>query len=106
MWEGYPIITKIINELNQWMDQKGYKSFDEIRGIALKDITTVEQLAKEPPKFADIDPSACVGCGKCKKVCMYRAIEQDGKIYKVDRNKCDGCGACQMWCPQHAAILK
>lgn len=106
MWEGYPVITKILDDLNNWMDRKGYQSFDEIRGIALKDITTVEQLAKEEPKFAHIDPKLCVGCGKCEKVCLYRAISQNGKSYTVDQTKCDGCGACQMWCPVKAAVLQ
>jgi dihydropyrimidine dehydrogenase (NAD+) subunit PreA len=106
MWNGYDIITKIINDLNSWMDQKGYKSFDEIRGIALPYITTVEDLAKLPPKFAGIDQDMCTGCGKCEKVCFYRAISKDGGAYKVDKSQCDGCGACQQWCPVKAIELK
>lgn len=105
MWNGYRHITKIINDLNTWMDQKGYRSFDEIRGIALKDITTVEELAKLPPKFADISPDVCTNCGLCQKVCMYRAIsEKDGARW-ADRTKCDGCGVCQQLCPVHAITL-
>ena len=105
MWNGYGHITKIINDLNTWMDQKGYRSFDEIRGIALKDITTVEELAKLPPKFADISPDVCTNCGLCQKVCMYRAIsEKDGARW-ADRTKCDGCGVCQQLCPVHAITL-
>ena len=59
MWNGYGRITQIVNDLNKWMDEKGYSSFDEIRGIALKDITTVEKLAELPPTFAQIEPDAC-----------------------------------------------
>ncbi len=56
MWNGYSAITKMIKDLNDWMDEKGYQSLDEIRGIALGDITTVEELATMAPKFASIDP--------------------------------------------------
>lgn len=105
MWNGYRHITKIINDLNTWMDQKGYRSFDEIRGIALKDITTVEELAKLPPKFADISPDVCTNCGLCQKVCMYRAISKKDGARWADRTKCDGCGVCQQLCPVHAITL-
>ena len=37
MWNGYGQITKILKDLDAWMDQKGYKSFDEILRIFNKD---------------------------------------------------------------------
>lgn len=106
MWKGYGHITKMLSDLNAWMDRKGYRSLDEIRGIALKDITTVEELAKEPPLFASIDPERCVHCGKCKTVCFYRAISESDGVYSADPKQCDGCGACRMWCPAEAITLK
>lgn len=106
MWNGYDRITQIIRDLDLWMDKKGYRSFDEIRGIALPEITTVEKLAELPPKFANIDPAVCTNCGLCQKVCMYRAIsEQNGKRW-VDESKCDGCGVCAQLCPVHAITLR
>ena len=106
MWNGYERITKIINDLNDWMDRKGYKSFDEIRGIALKDITTVEELAKLPAKHAVVDKDTCTNCGLCQKLCMYRAIsERDGARW-ADPGKCDGCGVCQQMCPAKAITLE
>lgn len=106
MWNGYDRITKIVNDLNTWMDQKGYKSFDEIRGIALKDITTVEELAKLPAKHAMVDTDICTNCGLCQKVCMYRAISEKNGARYADVAKCDGCGVCQQLCPAHAITLK
>ena len=106
MWNGYEQITKIVNDLNKWMDEKGYKSFDEIRGIALKHITTVEELAKLPAKHACVDTDKCTNCGKCQKICMYRAIsEKDGARW-ADPALCDGCGVCQQLCPVNAITLK
>ncbi len=105
MWNGYERITKIINDLDKWMDEKGYKSFDDIRGIALKDITTVEELAKLPAKHAVIDAATCSNCGLCQKICMYRAISEKNGARFADKAKCDGCGVCQQLCPLHAVTL-
>lgn len=105
MWNGYQEITKILKDLENWMDKKGYKSFDEIRGIALPSITTVEELAKLSPKFARIDPDECTNCAKCEKVCFYRAISEGDNTRVVDQSLCDGCGLCLQWCPIDAAIL-
>lgn len=106
MWNGYSIITKIINDLNTWMEQKGYKSFDEIRGIALKDITTVEELAKLPPKFAHVDHDKCTNCGLCQTVCMYRAIYEENGKRNANVSLCDGCGVCEQFCPTGAITLR
>lgn len=105
MWNGYSEITKMLKDLDAWMEQKGYKSFDEIRGIALKDITTVEKLALLPPKFAQIDPEKCTNCGKCEKSCFYRAISEGEGCRVVDQSKCDGCGLCAQICPTKAITL-
>ena len=106
MWDGYQVIPRIIADLNKWMDQKGYHSLDELRGIALSEITTVEKLAELPPKLAHIDLNNCVGCGKCKTVCMYRAIDKKETTYEVDIARCDGCGLCAQWCPKGAITLR
>ena len=106
MWKGYDVITRIIDDLDNWMDKKGYHSFDEIKGIALKDISTVEALAKEDPMFAFIDTEKCTNCGICEKICFYRAIEEDGGKRKADTGMCDGCGLCEQMCPVGAATLR
>ena len=105
MWNGYGVIPKILNDLHTWMDMKGYQSFDEIRGIALPDITTVEELAKMPPKFAYIESEACVNCGICDNKCFYRAIAPGNGCRVVDQEQCDGCGLCAQMCPKHAIKL-
>jgi len=43
----------------------------------------------------------CIECGKCKKVCTFKAIEE-GSPYKVISHKCDDCGSCIMTCPVDA----
>ncbi len=106
MWNGYDVVQKILKDLNDWMDSHGYKSFDEIRGIALEPITTVEKLAQLPPLFANVDENLCTNCGLCEKICFFRAIKQgDGARY-VEPQYCDGCGLCAQWCPVKAITLK
>ena len=106
MWNGYQIITKILKDLDDWMEAKGHKSFDEIRGIALPHITSVEELAKLPATQAYIDPDKCTSCGVCKKVCFYRAISEGESSYIVNKADCDGCGLCPQMCPTGAIILE
>ena len=106
MWNGYGVITKILSDLNKWMDQKGYKSFDEIRGIALKEIAPIEELALLPPKFANIDAVICTNCGICEKLCFYRSISEKNGVRVADKEKCDGCGICSQMCPVRAIALE
>lgn len=51
----------------------------------------------------DLDVSKCVGCGRCKEVCRFMAVEriEDGKYY-IDPAACEGCGACEFICPVDA----
>jgi ferredoxin len=48
-----------------------------------------------------VDPSTCVGCGACKRICFVDAIEiKDGKAQITDQ--CRGCGRCVEACPNNA----
>lgn len=106
LWNGYGIIEKIIADLEKWMEKRGYQSFEEIRGCALKYITTTEELAKEDALHAVIDNRKCVACGMCEKVCMYRAISNQEGVYVTIPEKCDGCGMCTQFCSKEAIVLE
>lgn len=106
MWNGYGAAAKILEGLNKFMDEKGYKTIDEFRGIALPYITTVEQLATEPALFAGINSDTCTNCGICDKVCFYGAIQNDGSRHWVEKQNCDGCGLCAQWCPSRSIVLE
>ncbi len=47
---------------------------------------------------------ACIGCGKCQKVCKFDAITVDGNLAYVDFNKCCLCTKCVDECPTGALV--
>jgi len=62
---------------------------------------------------AAVDPGRCVACGRCRELCRFDAIGQDGprnaageRTYRVDPVACEGCGVCAEFCPAQAITLK
>ena len=53
---------------------------------------------------AVVDPSACVGCGMCTRICAHDAITITDKKAHIDHDKCVGCGKCARECP--ASVIK
>ncbi len=60
-------------------------------------------------KQAAINPSKCIGCGRCVEMCRFDAIHLDGsagetagKTYVVDPVACEGCKVCVEFCPVKA----
>ena len=49
-----------------------------------------------------IDPTACTGCGACFETCTFKAIEEDGDVFRVLGERCDECGSCIQVCPVEA----
>jgi len=106
MWRGYKVIGDIISGIESFMVRKGYKSTKELVGIALKHITTTEEMAELPPVVAILDEDLCIGCGNCVKVCGYDAVEmKKNDIAKINIDNCDGCGLCVQVCPNSALSL-
>jgi ferredoxin len=47
---------------------------------------------------------ACIGCGKCEKVCNYDAITIDNNLAFIDSDKCKLCRKCVEECPTGAIL--
>ncbi len=84
------------------------------------DATTCDGRAWIPRYLTNIDPTVCIGCGRCFKVCgrrvmTLRGISDDGELVDLDDDDddeierkimtmddagaCVGCGACARVCP-------
>lgn len=46
--------------------------------------------------------AACIGCGKCQKVCKKEAITIENNLAYIDPAKCIACGLCYNECPKKA----
>jgi len=60
-------------------------------------------------KQASIVTEKCIGCGKCKELCRFDAINLNGpandiiaKTFTVDPVSCEGCKVCVEFCPADA----
>jgi MinD superfamily P-loop ATPase len=48
---------------------------------------------------AVIRPESCTGCGVCRDLCRWQAIDE---TFQVDPVACEGCGVCVWFCPEKA----
>ena len=55
---------------------------------------------------AVIDQARCQGCGRCREICRFHAIEVEQGSYRVDSIACEGCAACLYECPESAVTLQ
>lgn len=102
MWDGNKAYKNLLTGIESFMNKKGYNSINDFKGKALKNITSVEQYAKNPKLSAKIDPEKCIGCKKCLDVCFYASLEYKNDIVECIYDKCDGCGLCVEFCPVDA----
>ena len=55
----------------------------------------------------ELNPAACVGCGRCVEVCPHQVFRvENKKAMLVDRDGCMECGACAVNCPADAIAVE
>ena len=97
--KGFDVVKEWLDNINAWMDKKGYKSLDEIRGAVMKNLISGAQLKRgQPGVHAVVDEGKCTGCLWCEKICLYEAITVEDAVAEVNEDKCDGCGMCSQVC--------
>ncbi|MFP3156061.1 hypothetical protein LQZ18_16875 [Lachnospiraceae bacterium ZAX-1] len=101
LWEGYPYLKKMVAGLEKFMEEQGYESIDQMRGIALENLVTTDAMEYTKNK-AKVDKDKCVGCGACEKIGSCRAIKLVDKKAVVDENICISCGLCGALCNKKA----
>jgi len=102
---GPRVYGKIVDELNKFLDEHGYESVNDIKGLTAK-------VVSEEAEFETVVPTVieenCTTCGLCITSCVYDAITLDeSKDYIViDSEKCAGCGLCITRCNFEALKLE
>ena len=104
--KGFDVVKEWLDNINAWMDKKGYKSLDEIRGAVMKNLISGAQLKRgQPGVHAVVDEGKCTGCLWCEKICLYEAITVEDAVAEVNEDKCDGCGMCSQVCLSKAISM-
>lgn len=109
MLRGYGIIDGLRRGLEDYLREKGFGSLDELRGLALGNISLHNALRREPKVAARNDAAKCKRCGVCFTACKdagYQAVNwKKGEAAQIIPDLCDGCGLCVQICPADSLAL-
>lgn len=99
MLEGKSVIRNILADLEQWMRDHHMESLDEIRGKALENMKSFDEMRYEPSISTATGVACKENCNRCVTCCLYGAVEKRSETVNVNRTKCVGCGVCVSACP-------
>ena len=111
MHYGFGIIREILSGLERYMSEKGFDTIEDMRGKALGNVKTWEQLNLKYKVIAEIEEEKCVGCQLCYIACedgAHQAIklsgEENNRVPEIIEEKCVGCNLCSIVCPVEDCI--
>ena len=110
MHYGFGIIREILPGFERYMDEKGFKTIDEMVGKALPNVKTWENLNLKYKVTADINADKCIGCQLCYTACedgahQAIALPTDGsRVPTIIDENCVGCNLCSLVCPVEECI--
>ena len=92
MTYGFKIVSEMIEGLQNWMDEQGHASLDDVIGRAVPNVTDWQYLNLNYVTKARIDQDMCISCGRCHIACedtSHQAIthEVDGAPFRGDRRR-------------------
>jgi dihydropyrimidine dehydrogenase (NAD+) subunit PreA len=106
MLQGYKVTGRWVQAMSDWMEAKGYKSVNEMRGVALANILKTAEVPRRPENVrVIIDTKKCNRCGICLKSCFYDAITLTRAGAVINVEACDACGMCVEVCPNNAVSV-
>jgi dihydropyrimidine dehydrogenase (NAD+) subunit PreA len=130
MHYGFRIVEDWIDGLSNWMDEKGFRTLDDFRGLSVPKVTEWKHLDLNYKIVARIDEEKCIGCQLCYAACWdgahqcihTRKVDREGhitmtpmvrevshstppeRIPYVDEHECVGCNLCALVCPVESCI--
>lgn len=113
MHYGFRIVEDMIEGLSHYMDEKGFKTIDEMCGAAVKNYGSWNDLNLNYKIQAVIDEKRCTGCQLCYIACrdgVYDCIDLpekgNGSRIPIVTEKCIGCNLCSLVCPEHCITME
>ncbi len=97
---GPGVFGKIASEMDRWLEDHGYSSVNDVKGLTIQKLRAREYRTTHLPPT--IYEELCTGCGLCETSCVYHAIAVVDDKAQVDEDLCWGCGLCASRCPTRA----
>jgi dihydropyrimidine dehydrogenase (NAD+) subunit PreA len=121
MHYGFRIVEDMIEGLSNYLDSKGFKSVNDLRGKAVHSLNKWENLNLNFKRVAQIDYDKCIGCNLCFIACEDGAhqcidlVSPNGQglgpgrlpgkpIPQIRQDDCVGCNLCSLVCPVDECI--
>ena len=99
MLEGRSAVSRIIAESEEWCRKHDIGSVEEIRGKALENLKSFDEMKIEPAVSTVKSVPCTENCEKCMVACLYGAITKEKDTVVADSDRCSGCGLCTFICP-------
>jgi dihydropyrimidine dehydrogenase (NAD+) subunit PreA len=120
MHYGFRIVHDMIDGLETYLEDKGFRSAGELVGRSLGTVQDWGDLNLNYKIIAKIDPEKCIGCNLCYIACedgAHQCIEarprplgdlREGTIMRhmphIIEDECVGCNLCALVCPVPGCI--
>ncbi len=111
MHYGFGIIREMTSGLEQYMNDKGFATIDDMVGKALPNVKKWENLNLHYKVVAEINEEKCIGCQLCYTACedgAHQAIglsgEEGNRVPFIIEDNCVGCNLCSLVCPVEECI--
>ena len=100
MLKGYDWLPRVIDGIEQFLNDHNYPDLDAIYGLASRKATATYNDHFNVKKIqAVIDDEKCTRCWNCVRSCFYDAMSRGNERVITHPDNCIGCELCYSVCP-------